>query len=357
MPRPTRDTYGDQKPPYSYISLTAMAIWSSPEKMLPLSDIYRFIMDRFPYYRNNCQKWQNSLRHNLSFNDCFIKIPRRPDRPGKGAYWTMHPKALNMFENGSFLRRRKRFRLDGEEKDTLATELQNLANTLKRIEPSFEPGYGAPYAPYPAAPLLPPPLPSAPVSFSPPAAAPRAERPKSFTIDSIMSSDRDRPEKAAAAAPVSSSSSSSASAAAATGVMAAPAVSAASAARLQFLPYPHPLLGYPLGGEFAGQPIKPLATHPALLQPRLPLLPPWALLAGPPPGPAALDLGAALRHSLAARSLLYSAAAGVAPPPPPPPPPMAAAELTRPQVSPALRPADPRLGAAGEQDTEVDIVR
>uniref|UniRef100_T1I6P9 Fork-head domain-containing protein n=1 Tax=Rhodnius prolixus TaxID=13249 RepID=T1I6P9_RHOPR len=41
MPRPSRETYGDQKPPYSYISLTAMAIWSSPDKMLPLADIYR----------------------------------------------------------------------------------------------------------------------------------------------------------------------------------------------------------------------------------------------------------------------------------------------------------------------------
>ncbi|XP_026675743.1 fork head domain-containing protein FD4-like isoform X2 [Diaphorina citri] len=111
MPRPCRETYGDQKPPYSYISLTAMAIWSSPEKMLPLSDIYRFIADRFPYYRRNTQRWQNSLRHNLSFNDCFVKIPRRPDRPGKGAYWALHPAALDMFENGSFLRRRKRFKL------------------------------------------------------------------------------------------------------------------------------------------------------------------------------------------------------------------------------------------------------
>lgn len=110
MPRPSRKSYGDHKPPYSYISLTAMAIWSSPEKMLPLSDIYKFITDRFPYYRINTQRWQNSLRHNLSFNDCFIKIPRHPNKTGKGAYWTLHPQAFGMFENGSFLRRRKRFR-------------------------------------------------------------------------------------------------------------------------------------------------------------------------------------------------------------------------------------------------------
>ena len=115
MPRPSRDSYGDQKPPYSYIALTAMAIQSSGEKMLPLSDIYKFIMDRFPYYRKNTQRWQNSLRHNLSFNDCFIKIPRRPDRPGKGSYWALHPFCGDMFENGSFLRRRKRFKMRGHE--------------------------------------------------------------------------------------------------------------------------------------------------------------------------------------------------------------------------------------------------
>lgn len=128
MPRPSRESYGDQKPPYSYISLTAMAIWSSPEKMLPLSEIYRFITDRFPYYRKNTQRWQNSLRHNLSFNDCFIKIPRRPDRPGKGAYWALHPAAFDMFENGSLLRRRKRFKLLKSDKEVLDNELAALAN-------------------------------------------------------------------------------------------------------------------------------------------------------------------------------------------------------------------------------------
>lgn len=113
MPRPSRESYGDQKPPYSYIALTAMAIQSSSDKMMTLSEIYKFIMDRFPYYRKNTQRWQNSLRHNLSFNDCFIKVPRRPDRPGKGSYWMLHPKCGDMFENGSFLRRRKRFKLVG----------------------------------------------------------------------------------------------------------------------------------------------------------------------------------------------------------------------------------------------------
>ncbi|XP_068740686.1 forkhead box protein B1-like [Montipora capricornis] len=125
MPRPLRNSYGSAKPPYSYISLTAMAIQSSPQKMLSLSEIYQFIMDHFPFYRENTQRWQNSLRHNLSFNDCFLKIPRRPDQPGKGSLWALHPDCGTMFENGSFLRRRKRFKSDRERATKLAKIITN----------------------------------------------------------------------------------------------------------------------------------------------------------------------------------------------------------------------------------------
>ncbi|XP_057685998.1 forkhead box protein B1-like [Corythoichthys intestinalis] len=111
MPRPSRSAFGCRKPPYSYVCLTAMAIQSSPDKMLPLNAIYRFISDNFPFYRHGARRWQNSLRHNLSFNDCFVKIPRGPEQPGKGGMWALHPLCGDMFRNGSFLRRRKRFKV------------------------------------------------------------------------------------------------------------------------------------------------------------------------------------------------------------------------------------------------------
>ncbi|XP_038073415.1 forkhead box protein E1-like [Patiria miniata] len=108
---PQKRRFADVKPPYSYIALITMSIQNSKDGMVTLNDVYSFIMDKFPYFRENQQRWQNSIRHNLSLNDCFIKIPRAPGRPGKGNYWAMHPDCGDMFSNGSFLRRAKRFKV------------------------------------------------------------------------------------------------------------------------------------------------------------------------------------------------------------------------------------------------------
>lgn len=60
----------DGKPPYSYASLITFAINSSPKKKMTLSEIYQWICDNFPYYREAGSGWKVRILFKFLFLYC-----------------------------------------------------------------------------------------------------------------------------------------------------------------------------------------------------------------------------------------------------------------------------------------------
>ncbi|XP_052408132.1 forkhead box protein K1 isoform X2 [Carassius gibelio] len=98
----------ESKPPYSYAQLIVQAISSAPDRQLTLSGIYAHITKHYPYYRTADKGWQNSIRHNLSLNRYFIKVPRSQEEPGKGSFWRVDPSSESKLVEQAFRKRRQR---------------------------------------------------------------------------------------------------------------------------------------------------------------------------------------------------------------------------------------------------------
>ncbi|XP_041771761.1 forkhead box protein K2-like [Anopheles merus] len=94
------------KPPYSYAQLIIQAITASPQQQCTLPEIYAYLRANYPFFRQRRQDgWQNSIRHNLSLNRYFIKVPRMTDVAAKGCYWRIDPTCYASLKKKRFQKR------------------------------------------------------------------------------------------------------------------------------------------------------------------------------------------------------------------------------------------------------------
>ncbi|EFO82888.1 hypothetical protein GCK72_024167 [Caenorhabditis remanei] len=107
-PLATASSDSFERPSLSYKDLIIEAIDRSPEKRLKLNEIYQVIRLLHPYYRHRPDQWgwQNSIRHNLSLHDCFVKLPLKQTSASGvvGHFWTVVPE----LSDKQTLRRRNR---------------------------------------------------------------------------------------------------------------------------------------------------------------------------------------------------------------------------------------------------------
>ena len=85
--------------------------------------------------------FQNSIRHNLSLNKCFVKVARKKDEPGKGGFWKIDPAYADMFVDGVFKRRRGVNTQKNAKKNAKKTIKKPIESDRKRFtsRPSDEP--------------------------------------------------------------------------------------------------------------------------------------------------------------------------------------------------------------------------
>lgn len=89
----------------SYADLITQAISSAGDNRLTLSQIYEWMVQNVPYFKdkgdsNSSAGWKNSIRHNLSLHNRFMRVQN--EGTGKSSWWMLNPDA----KPGKSVRRR-----------------------------------------------------------------------------------------------------------------------------------------------------------------------------------------------------------------------------------------------------------
>lgn len=131
----SKEEFKSTKPPYSYATIISQAILSNPGQALSLSEIYEWIMEHYSYYRFSKTGWQNSIRHNLSLNKAFEKVPRKKEEPGKGMKWMIVDEFREEFEKkvkqGNLIKGQSALRKGNTQEPQFVTEFGTRSDVSK----------------------------------------------------------------------------------------------------------------------------------------------------------------------------------------------------------------------------------
>ncbi|XP_062339123.1 forkhead box protein M1 isoform X2 [Osmerus eperlanus] len=125
-----------ERPPYSYMAMIQFAINSKRNRRMTLKEIYTWIEDHFPFFRFVAKPgWKNSIRHNLSLHDMFI---RETTQDGKVSYWTIRPEANRCLTLDQV------YKPDGDSAASLSSQaMQVFDQQQKRLGPEIKKTAGA----------------------------------------------------------------------------------------------------------------------------------------------------------------------------------------------------------------------
>ncbi|KAJ7278937.1 hypothetical protein C8J57DRAFT_1059638 [Mycena rebaudengoi] len=128
--------------------LIKLAIHGSPEKKLTLQGICHELAQRFSWFKQHCREtaWKNSIRHNLSLNKVFRKIPLSVTQSGKGSYWQ-----LDFSDGEGHKRLRKRGRAEQSDPQNSDSEQHHSDSRSHGSGNSPQPYRGEPLCPPTAA--------------------------------------------------------------------------------------------------------------------------------------------------------------------------------------------------------------
>ena len=127
---PSDPGHTSNKPDVCYMEMIANALMSNNNSLI-LGDIYKHIMDSYPYYKHTTNSWKSSIRHNLSVNECFVK--GRRSKSG-GYFWSVHPSCIDSFRNQDFDRRKARRQVQRSNR-ALGSALDEM-KTLRQLSQS-----------------------------------------------------------------------------------------------------------------------------------------------------------------------------------------------------------------------------